>query len=195
MSDRDFTNRLSGLAENAARTGTLGPAADIRRRGDQRRRRQRTLTGVLSAVVLIGALGAGVAFGQHHSTSKLGPPAGSAASSPSVGTPSKPPWTGTKKFMQVQSGQINGGVVTLTVRPAKKVILGESFETQPLAGPYTEVALGAQARILLLDGESGTAESFVGALGTRTAQQLGEGFDITFDTEGKVALVEWLYTP
>lgn len=104
-------------------------------------------------------------------------------------------WAGSKRFMQVQSGKVRGGAVTLTVRPAKKVILGESFETRPLPGPYTEVTLVRNARILMLDGESGTPETFVATLGKRTAQQRGEAFDITFDTHGKAALVEWLYVP
>jgi len=111
----------------------------------------------------------------------------------SAPTTGKPAWAGTKQFLQVQSGKASGGAVTLKVRPAKKVILGESFETQPIPGPFTEVTVRANARILLLDGESGTAESFVGALGKRTAQQRGEAFDVTFDAAGKVTLVEWLY--
>jgi len=189
MSDQDFTNRLSALAEDAARVGTLSPVDAVRHRGDQRRRHQRTLTGVLGAVVLIGALGAGVVLGPHRVTSNPGPPAGSAAASLSRS------WSGAKQFMEVQSGQVTGGMVTLKVRPAKKVILGESFETQPIAGPYTDVTVGANARILSLDGESGMPSAFVEALGRRTANERGEGFDITFGADGKVTLVEWLYVP
>lgn len=188
MSDDDFTDRLSALAEQAARTGTLGPAADVRRRGDQRRRRQHTLTGALGAVVLLGALGTGIALGQKGHTPKPGPAAVSTAVS-------RPPWSGTKQFMQVQSGQAGGGTVTLKVRPAKKVVVGESFETQPIPGPYSEVTVRADARILSLDGESGAPGSFVDALGRRTAQQRAEAFDVTFDATGEVTLIEWLYAP
>jgi hypothetical protein len=55
------------------------------------------------------------------------------------------------------------------------------------------VVLLPNARILLLDGESGTAESFVGALKQRSASQSHEGFDITFDARGRVSQVDWLY--
>jgi len=104
-------------------------------------------------------------------------------------------WAGAKKFMEVRSGRVSNGVVTLKVRPAKKVILGESFETRPIPGPFTEVTVPRTARILMLDGESGTPEVFAAMLGERTAAQRGEAFDITFDAKGKVALVEWLYVP
>jgi len=102
---------------------------------------------------------------------------------------------GAKQFMQVQSGRVRGGVVTLKVRPAKKVILGESFETEPIPGPFSEVTLEPNARILMLDGESGAPETFVDILAKRSADQRVEAFDITFDEEGEVSLVEWLYVP
>jgi len=193
MSDRDLTARLEALADHAARAGTLGPAADVRRRGDQRRRTQQALTGALGAVVVV-ALGAGIAVGQRGPSRHPGPPAGAATAS-AAATNGTRRWAGTKQFMQVQSGRVSGGAVTLQVRPAKKVTLGESFETQPIPGPYTTATVPGSARILSLDGESGSPEAFVGTLGTRTAQQRGEAFDITFDATGTITLIEWLYVP
>ena len=63
MSDHDLDERLNALAEHGRHTGRLGPAADIRRRGDQRRR-DRTIASAALGVTLLAALAGGVAFGQ-----------------------------------------------------------------------------------------------------------------------------------
>jgi hypothetical protein len=65
MSDHDLDERLSALADHAQRTGTLGAASDVRSRGDRRRRNQHATSAVLG-VVLLGALGGGIALGQQH---------------------------------------------------------------------------------------------------------------------------------
>ena len=100
-------------------------------------------------------------------------------------------WAKSKRFMEIQSGRTRDGGVYLKVRPAKKRILGESFETVPVPGPYTEVVVAGNARILHLDGESGTADAFVLDLASRDNPV--EGFDLTFDGRGQVTRVDWLY--
>ena len=100
-------------------------------------------------------------------------------------------WAKSTQFMEIRSGQTRDGRVYLKVRPAKKRILGESFETVPVPGPYTEVAVTQNARILHLDGESGTPDAFV--LDLRKRDNRVEGFDLTFDRKGRVTQVDWLY--
>ena len=81
---------------------------------------------------------------------------------------------GTTQFMEISSGVHRDGSVYLGARLARKEILGESFETVPTPGPYTEVEMPADgSRQLLLNGGSGTAESLVQALGSRTEAQVG----------------------
>lgn len=149
-----------------------------------------------AAVVVSGVIVAGPVLAR---LNEPGPASVGAGAAASLGVRpvavDRPSWAGTKRFMQVENGRVNGSTVTLKVRPAKKVVLGESFETEPIPGPFTEVTVRENARILLLDGESGSADSFVGALGKRTVQQRGEAFDVTFDAAGKVTRVDWLYVP
>ncbi len=63
MPDHDLDGDLAALARHAGRTGRLRTAADVRARGDRRRRNHRVATGALS-LALLGALGTGLAFGQ-----------------------------------------------------------------------------------------------------------------------------------
>jgi hypothetical protein len=113
-------------------------------------------------------------------------------------------WAGTTQFMEVKTGSARkDGTFTLVVRPAKKEILGESFRTVPTGGPYTNVVMIGQARILHLDGESGIPQVFLETLARRSPNRPGyvtpderqEGFDVTFDRQGRVTQVEWLYVP
>jgi len=156
---------------------------------------RKTWLAMMGAAALVsGVVAAGPALARLNDSAPAAP--GAAAAAPTEVKPvaaDRRSWAGTKQFMQVESAQARGGVVTLKVRPAKKETLGESFETKPIAGPYVAVTVQKNARILLLDGESGTPETFAGALGKRTARQRGEAFDITFAADGKVTLVEWLY--
>jgi hypothetical protein len=114
----------------------------------------------------------------------------------------KPRWRNSKQFQEVKSGRITeNGLVALWVRPARKEILGESFRTVPVPGPYTEVLLTEHARILLLDGESGSPDTFAQDLAHRKANRPGhvspdqrqEGFTLTYDANGRVSQVDWLY--
>jgi hypothetical protein len=161
-----------------------------------------------AALLMTGAATAGTAFAR---VNDLPPPAAeqmgaaAAAAAPEVKaataartapkTSNASDWSNSTRFMQVESGSIRNGTVYLKVRPAKKNILGESFETVPVPGPYTEVKLVAHARILLLDGESGSPEAFVDTLADRPADQRDEAFDVIFDGRGHVSQVDWLYVP
>lgn len=58
-----------------------------------------------------------------------------------------------------------------------------------------DLAVVPNARILLVDGESGSPEPFVDDLGKRKPDQRVEGFDITFDAQGRVTQIDWLYVP
>ncbi|MFI6101890.1 hypothetical protein ACIA8G_40605 [Lentzea sp. NPDC051213] len=108
----------------------------------------------------------------------------------------KPPsWKNKTEFMQVESGAVRGNTVFLKVRPAKKRILGESFDTVSIPGPYTEVAMATPSRALFLNGESGDPKVLVDDLKKRSASDANAAFDITFDQNGKVTTVEWLYVP
>jgi hypothetical protein len=105
--------------------------------------------------------------------------------------------------MEIKSGALRDGVVHLEVRPAAKKVLGESFETEILPGPYFDAVMTANARVIHLDGESGTAEAFVIDLAERspnrpnhvTPDERQEGFDLTFDGQGRVTQVDWAYVP
>jgi hypothetical protein len=104
-------------------------------------------------------------------------------------------WRNTTAFMEIRGGAVRNGTVHLTVRPAKKRVLGESFETVPVPGPYTEIATVPHARILYLDGESGSPEVFVDTLKARPAKLRVEGFDVHFNAKGAISQVDWLYVP
>jgi hypothetical protein len=110
-------------------------------------------------------------------------------------------WANSTQFMEVRRGTEQAGEIHLEVRPAKKVVLGESFATEVIPGPYFDVTMTATARVLHLDGESGTAEAFLTDLARRdphrpnhvTPDQRQEAFDVTFDSRGRVTRVNWLY--
>jgi hypothetical protein len=110
-------------------------------------------------------------------------------------------WANSTQFMEIRRGTQQAGETHLEIRPAKKVVLGESFATEVIPGPYYDVTMTATARVLHLDGESGTAEAFLTDLARRdphrhnhvTPDQRQEAFDVTFDRRGRVTRVDWLY--
>lgn len=112
-------------------------------------------------------------------------------------SPPKPSvrWANSTQFMQVQSGTIQGGALMLTVRPAKKRELGESFETVSIPGPFLQVTVHEDAVISRLGGKADSQAGFVTALRSRTAHQRGEAFDVTFDDYGRAFEIKWLYVP
>lgn len=93
MSEDDFNTRLAALANDAQLTGALAPAAQIRRRGDRRRRNQLVTAGALS-LALFGMLGAGIALSrqppygpvQPGASTAFVPPSASAATTAPAGT-------------------------------------------------------------------------------------------------------------
>lgn len=103
MADRDLDDALHSLAGDMQRTGRIAPAADIRRRGD-RRRRMHNVAAAAAGVVAIGAVAVGIALAQpdqHNGLpanlpSTLPPPSAAVTTPPSV-TPttaaSRPPST------------------------------------------------------------------------------------------------------
>lgn len=126
-----------------------------------------------------------------------------AASRPAPASPSTSPpgdgaarrWADSTQFLEVREARTRDGVLLLTVRPARKRVLGESFETVPVPGPYTEVTVHEHARIVTVAGTPRAHEAFPVDLAARTARQRGEAFDVTFDDQGRVFEVEWLYVP
>jgi hypothetical protein len=195
--------RLREVAAEAGRSGRLRAATAVRARGEQRRRRRAVAVTALSVVLLGGAAAAGAVV-VDRGWLGAGP---QPAVQPSTATPTPTPtpdgrrWAGSTQFMEIQRGQVRDGRVYLRIRPAKKEILGESFATVTIPGPYTEVTLADNARIVKLDGGTSTPEAFVADLARRDPNrpnhvqpdQRKEGFDVTFDREGRVTRVNWLY--
>jgi hypothetical protein len=106
--------------------------------------------------------------------------------------PSKP-WAGTTQFMQIERARDANGTMFLNVRRAEKEILGESFETVTIEGPWTEVAMAVDAVNVPLKRVGVKAKELVVALQQRSFSQLKEGFDITFNEKGEISKVKWLY--
>jgi len=72
MAEQNLADGLTALAEHGGRTGRLAVAADVRGRGD-RRRRWRYAGSAGLGLLVAGAFGAGIALGQPRSGSE--PPA------------------------------------------------------------------------------------------------------------------------
>lgn len=104
-------------------------------------------------------------------------------------------WARSTQFMQIREARARDGALVLTVRPARKRVLGESFETVSIPGPYTEVTVHEDAQIRTLAGTPRPHGAFSTDLAARTAQQRGEAFNVTFDEQGRAFEVDWLYRP
>ncbi|HST83035.1 MAG TPA: hypothetical protein VLL08_14975 [Kineosporiaceae bacterium] len=102
-------------------------------------------------------------------------------------------WAGSTQFLQIKSAREEDGVTYLKVRPAEKEILGESFETVTIGGPWTEVMMSALASNVPLGGDPGDADALRTSLRKRQARSVDEGFDISFFGNGEVNQVIWLY--
>jgi hypothetical protein len=87
MRDDDLGEDLRRLAGHGARTGRLSDAADIRRRGERRRKRRQVSAAAL-AVAMGGLLTAGIAVARPDDRPRNGLPAGPSASAGP--TPSRP---------------------------------------------------------------------------------------------------------
>jgi hypothetical protein len=102
-------------------------------------------------------------------------------------------WAGSTQFLQIKSARKKGDVTYLKVRPAEKEMLGESFETVTIGGPWTEVVMSALASNVPLGGDPGDADALRSSLRKRPASEVDEGFDISFFGNGEVKDVTWLY--
>ncbi|WP_328346386.1 hypothetical protein [Micromonospora sp. NBC_00421] len=108
--DDTLDEALRGLAQHARQTGRLAAVAEVRRRGDSRRRRRQVASAALG-VALVGALGAGVTMvrlaGAPHTTLPAGPngtTSGSPSAGPTPGTPSAEPTPNTSDTGEPTSG-------------------------------------------------------------------------------------------
>ena len=185
----DFRRQLHAVVE-AGQTGRVTAAAAVRARGDQRRHRQ--AAGVGALVVLVAGLGAGGFLLRQPPADRPAPPAASAAPSPSPAAPGGARWAGQEQFMEVQAAGLRSGRLVLSVRVATKQDLGESFETVPGTGPFTEVEAGAGVVVTKQDGTTQSAAGFVTDLPRR--QNPVEGFTVRFGADGLVSSIDWLYT-
>jgi hypothetical protein len=138
MSDHDLDERLNALAEHGRQTGRLGPAADIRRRGDRRRRNQTIATAALGGI-LIAALAGGVALGQYERRPSSTPPAADTATvTPTPSTSStgvRPTRTGLPGGDRQTYIAVNGGVSNEQLLSTGK---DGVVRTVPLAGNEAE---------------------------------------------------------
>jgi hypothetical protein len=103
-------------------------------------------------------------------------------------------WKSEKRFAQVK-GFINGTTVTLFLQAAEKEPVGEGFETEPLDVPQCSAEMTEDARVLTVANESSTPQEFVEVVADRSAFDRDEGFDVTFDAQGRITEVRWLYVP
>lgn len=121
---------------------------------------------------------------------------------PSAGTA---PWAGTKQFVQIDGARTADGRTYLSVRTAEKKphTRFEAWVIIPGEGPYTEVRMAEDAKVLLSvplgDGKHAASYSqaeFVSRLTARSASPRPLlGFDLSFDGEGRVTRLKSLYTP
>lgn len=115
------------------------------------------------------------------------------------------PWAGTKQFVQIDDARTSDGVTYLSVRPAQKKAHPqfEAWVIVPGDGPYTEVPMTKDAKVLLSvplgDAKHPASYSqadFVTRLATRSPSAPALfGFDLSFDGEGRVTRLQSLYTP
>ncbi|KUO19712.1 hypothetical protein [Streptomyces dysideae] len=178
-------------------------------RVSHRRAAVRCLTALaLSLVALIGCSGEG--DGQAAATAPVtsATPSASADETAPDGTsasPSAAPWAGTKQFVQIEDARTGDGQTYLSVRPAQKKAHTqfEAWVIVPGEGPYTEVPMAEDAKVLLSVplGDEKHASSYSQAefVSRLTAQSSSArslvGYDLSFDGEGRVTRLQSLYTP
>ncbi|MEU3143751.1 MULTISPECIES: hypothetical protein [unclassified Streptomyces] len=115
------------------------------------------------------------------------------------------PWAGTKQFVQIDDARTGDGRTYLSVRPAEKKAHTQ-FEAGvivPGEGPYTEVPMAEDAKVLLSvplgDAKHAASYSRAEFVSRLTAQSSSArsllGYDLSFDGEGRVTRLQSLYTP
>ncbi|MFH9613250.1 hypothetical protein ACH4MM_05735 [Streptomyces pratensis] len=115
------------------------------------------------------------------------------------------PWSGTKQFVQIEDARTSDGRTYLSVRPAQKKAHAqfEAWVIVPGEGPYTEVSMAEDAKVLLSvplgDAKHPASYSQAEFVDRLTAQssspRLLLGYDLSFDGEGRVTRLQSLYTP
>jgi hypothetical protein len=122
-------------------------------------------------------------------------PSTSSATGPSA-SPSKAAsaqWAGTTQFLQIGDSRKADGVQYLEVKEAKKDGTGKAFKTVSLDGPWINVVLSDKAVNDPKSEARGDSAKLRAALAERTKAELSKGFDLTFDDQGQVSKVTWLY--
>ncbi|MFD6279216.1 hypothetical protein ACFWFI_27175 [Streptomyces sp. NPDC060209] len=114
------------------------------------------------------------------------------------------PWAGTKQFVQIDDARTGDGRTYLSVRPAQKKAHAqfEAWVIVPGEGPYTEVRMAEDAKVLLSvplgDGKHASSYSQAEFVSRLTAQSSSArsllGYDLSFDGEGRVTRLQSLYT-
>ncbi|WFE29432.1 hypothetical protein O7623_09685 [Solwaraspora sp. WMMD791] len=143
---------LQDMAEHAGRTGRLAAAADIRRRGDTLRRRRQVATAAVG-VVLIGAVGAGVAAVQ---ANRAAPPLpiGPAGPTPTA-TPGAP--TGSPSASPTGPASDDGSDPTVGTPPGDDPLLSGQRQVAMVRtdGFESAVSLLDEGRLGEVDGVEG----------------------------------------
>ncbi|MFI6874689.1 hypothetical protein ACIBL6_14725 [Streptomyces sp. NPDC050400] len=128
----------------------------------------------------------------------------SSRSSVSASAPAGDPrWAGTQQFVQVKDAWTSNGRIYVSVRPAEKKV-NEQFDTwtvEPGTGSYVTVALTPDARTILcapLGDERQPADypqtQLISRLKTiSSSEREGLGYNLTFDAQGQVTLLEQVY--
>lgn len=105
-------------------------------------------------------------------------------------------WRNEKKFVQIVStARLSGQPAVLHVREARKKPLGESFETETLDKPLCQTTMPDTAQVNQLRAGPSTTTEFLKAVSGLSPRQRNEGFDVTFDNQGVIARVDWLFSP
>jgi hypothetical protein len=122
----------------------------------------------------------------------------------STSSTSAAPWAGTKQFVQIDDARADGGRTYLSVRTAQKKAHPkfEAWVIVPGEGPYTEVAMAEDAKVLLSvplgdekHASSYSQAEFVSRLTARPSSARSPlGYDVSFDGEGRVTRLQSLYT-
>ena len=117
---------------------------------------------------------------------------GSAAAPPQTVPP--PNWKGTTQFLQIKSSGTVDGEEYLVVRQARKNTVDKTVQTVSLDHePWIKATISTAAVNVLGPGISGDAGQLTAALAERKAGEITKGFDVTFDKDGQVSKVTWLY--
>ncbi|WP_254394559.1 hypothetical protein [Streptomyces sp. AC512_CC834] len=131
-------------------------------------------------------------------------PGGAADPVDTSSSTSAAPWAGTKQFVQIDDARTGDDGTYLSVRPAQKKPHPqfEAWVIVPGEGPYTEVRMAEDAKVLLSvplgDGKHAASYSQAEFVSRLTAQSSSArplvGYDLSFDGKGRVTRLQSLYT-